>query len=515
MSEYLLSVRGISKSFPGIQALKNVDFDLRPGEVHALVGENGAGKSTLIKIISGVLQRDGGELSISDRRIDLRDPHHARSLGVSAIFQELSVIPDLTVAENVFLGSERSVVRRLLDRQRLFTKTREICEKYQLDLNPKAVVRGLSTAKQQLTEIVKAISSQPRIVVMDEPTSALTDEEARILFSIIADLKRQNAGIIYVTHRMNEVFKLADRVAVLRDGAMVADVPAADLTLDILVKHMVGREIELYQKSNRKKEELERLEPFLQVDGLSREGVFSDVGFTVRKGEILGVAGMVGSGRSEVMRALFGIDPLDRGEITIEGKKVSVRSPRDAIALGIGMLPESRKLQGLVLIHTVETNLTIVVLRRFLSWLLVNFRKITDYSLGRISEFDIKPGNPRMTVENLSGGNQQKVCISKWLSTNPRLLIVDEPTLGIDVRTKSDIHHLLRRLADQGAAIVMVSSEMEELLAHSDRIMVMNQGHVLGTFYNNELDQEKIMSLIVKDSMQRRSPAAEKTGAPS
>jgi ABC-type sugar transport system ATPase subunit len=505
MSEYLLSVRNVSKSFPGVQALKGVDFDLKPGEVHALVGENGAGKSTLIKIITGVLQRGGGELFLEDRKVEPRDPYHARSLGVSAIFQELSVIPDLTVAENVFLGRERAVLGGLLDRQRLFTKTREICEKYQLDLNPKAVVRGLSTAKQQMTEIVKAISSRPRIVVMDEPTSALTDEEARSLFAIIADLKSQGAGIIYVTHRMNEVFKLADRVAVLRDGAKVADVPVAELTLDLLVKHMVGREIELYQKSNKQKEELERLTPFLQVAGLSRDGVFSDVSFTLHKGEILGVAGMVGSGRTEVMRALFGIDRLDTGEITIEGKKASIRSPKDAISLGIGMLPESRKLQGLVLMHTVETNLTVVVLRRFLSWLLLSFKKITDYSLGRIREFDIKPGNPRMKAENLSGGNQQKVVISKWLSASPRILIVDEPTLGIDVRTKSDIHHLLRRLADDGAAVIMVSSEMEELLAHSDRILVMNQGRVLGTFYNNELDQEKIMSLIVNDSMGRRA----------
>jgi ABC-type sugar transport system ATPase subunit len=340
---------------------------------------------------------------------------------------------------------------------------------------------------------------------MDEPTSALTDEEARILFAIIHDLKQQNAGIIYVTHRMNEVSKLADRIAVLRDGALVADLPAAELDLDSLVKHMVGREIELYQKSNKNREELKGLEPFLRVDGLSRGKAFQEVGFTVHKGEILGVAGMVGSGRSEVMRALFGIDLVDRGEIFISGKKASIRNPKDAIALGIAMLPESRKLQGLILMHSVATNLTLVVLRRFVSWLRLSFRKLTEYSLGRIEEFDIKPGDPGMIMENLSGGNQQKVCISKWLSMQPRILIVDEPTLGIDVRTKSDIHHLLRRLANQGAAIIMVSSELEELLAHCDRIMVMNQGHLLGTFYNDELDQEKIMSLIIKDSMSRRS----------
>jgi ribose transport system ATP-binding protein len=514
MSGNLLSVRKVSKAFPGIQALKDVDFDLKPGEVHALVGENGAGKSTLIKIISGVLHKDTGDIFIAENRIDLRNPFHARSLGVGAIFQELSVIPSLSVAENVFLGSEKAVSKRLLDRKRLIAKTRDICVKYKLDLDPKATVEELSTAKQQLTEIVKAISSRPRIVVMDEPTSALTEEEARILYSIIDDLKQQNAGIIYVTHRMNEVFKLADRIAVLRDGALVADMPASELDLDSLVKFMVGREIELYRKSNKKREEMEGLEPLLQVKGLSRGRAFYDVGFTLHKGEILGVAGMVGSGRTEVMRALFGIDQVDRGEISINGEKAHIGSPKDAIALGIAMLPESRKLQGLVLMHSVAVNLTLVVLRRFISRLLVSFRKITEYSLGRIGEFDIKPGNPGMTVEKLSGGNQQKVCISKWLSLNPRILIVDEPTLGIDVRTKSDIHHLLRRLANQGAAIIMVSSEMEELIAHCDRILVMNQGHVLGTFFNDELDQEKIMSLIMKDSMNRRSTFVESEREP-
>jgi len=498
-----LTVRNVSKAFPGIQALNRVNFDLKAGEVHALVGENGAGKSTLIKIITGVLQKDAGELFIAEDKVELLNPHHARSLGIGAIFQELSLIPSLTVAENVFLGSEGT--RGRLDRRLLFKKTKDICTKYRLDLDPKALVEELSTARRQLTEIVKAIASQPCIVVMDEPTSALTDEESRILFSIIEDLKQQSVGIIYVTHRMNEVFRLADRVAVLRDGVMVADLLASELDLDSLVKHMVGREVELYEKSNRKREELESLEPLLQVNGLSREGVFHNVSFEAHKGEILGVAGMVGSGRSEVMRALFGIDQVDGGETSILGKRVNIRNPKDAIALGIAMLPESRKLQGLVLMHSVEMNLTQVILRKFISWLLVNFRKVREYSLERIDQFDIRPGDPRMALENLSGGNQQKVCISKWLSTKPRVLIVDEPTLGIDVRTKSDIHHLLRNLANQGVAIIMVSSEMEELLTHSDRIMVMNQGHVLGTFFNDELDQEKIMALIMKESMSRRS----------
>jgi ABC-type sugar transport system ATPase subunit len=507
-TRYLLEVEKVSKAFPGVKALQDVDFNLKPGEVHALVGENGAGKSTLIKIISGVYSKDQGTLKIRDVVENIVDPHHARRLGVGVIFQEFSLIPGLTVAENVFLANEQVKSRVILDRKTMFEKTQEIFDKYGIELDPRENVEDLSTARQQLTEITKALSLQPDIIIMDEPTSSLTDAETKILFKIIGDLKRNGVGIIYVSHRMDEIFQIADRVGVLRDGIMVDDVPIGELNLDKVVKMMVGREVELYESSSKPRESIEKLPARFEVRDMSSDGKFSAVSFQVKKGEILGVAGLVGSGRSEVMRAVFGVDSFEQGKILLEGREVRITSVRNAIDLGIALLPESRKLQGLVLMHNLVDNITLPILRRFLTRMrLLVHKNRREYTSTQVDEFDIRPGDIRMILENLSGGNQQKVSIAKWLSTNPKLLIVDEPTVGIDVRTKSEIHRLLRRLTEEGVSVIMISSEMQELLAHSDRVMVMNRGKVLGTFYNEDISQEKIMSLIMEDIMQKQGVA--------
>jgi ribose transport system ATP-binding protein len=503
---YLLEVETVSKAFPGVQALMDVDFNLRPGEVHALVGENGAGKSTLIKIISGVYTKDEGTLRVRNSTEEITDPHHARALGVGVIFQELSLIPGLTVAENVFLANEKVKSKVFLDRNRMFEEAKDLFTKYGINLNPRQYVSKLSTARQQLTEIVKALSLKPDILIMDEPTSSLSGAETKILFQIIEDLKKSGVGIIYVSHRMDEIFQIADRVGVLRDGIMVEDAPIGELDLDKVVKFMVGREVELYETSSKPRSTIENLPVKLEVQELSAGESFSDISFQVREGEIFGVAGLVGSGRSEVMRAIFGVDRFDSGRVVLDGKEIHISSVSHAIDLGIALLPESRKAQGLVLMHNLVDNITLPILRNFLKrFNMLTHRERREYTKAQVEEFDIRPGDIRMILENLSGGNQQKVCIAKWLTTKPKVLIVDEPTVGIDVRTKSEIHRLLRKLTEEGVAVIMISSEMQELLAHSDRVMIMNRGRQLGTFYNDEITQEKIMGLIMDDIIQNRT----------
>jgi len=497
----LLSVNNITKTFPGVKALQSVNFDLKSGEVHALVGENGAGKSTLIKIISGVYQKDEGEITIDGRVVQIRDAHHARKFGVGVIFQELSLVPTLTVAENIHLGNELVKSNFFLDRNKMFQVTEKMLKQFKIDLDPREMISKLSAAKQQITEIFKAISLNPKILIMDEPTASLSEAETKILFEIVEDLKERGVGIIYVTHKMNEVFHLADRVAILRDGILIDDCDIKELELDKVVKLMVGREVELYESSFKKKEEIKERKVKLEVRNLTSKNIFNDISFKLYESEILGVAGLVGSGRSEVMYSIFGIEKYDSGEIYLDGERVEIHSVNDAIGLGIAMLPENKKLQGLILMHDVARNITLPIIEQFVSvWLLKN-RSITDFANKRIKEFDIRPGNPKMIVQNLSGGNQQKVCIAKWLSTKPKILIVDEPTVGIDVKTKSEIHKLFRKLANEGVSIIMVSSEMPELLAHSDRILVMNNGRILGVFHNEETSQEEIMSMIVEDIM--------------
>ena len=498
----LLEVESVSKAYFGVQALKEVNFNLRPGEVHALVGENGAGKSTLVKIITGVVKNETGQIKIDGQPIKIKNPHHARQLGVATIFQELSQIPSLSVAENVFLGNE-SRKSGLLDRNTMIQQTTEILHKYGIDLDPTAPLNTLSAAQRQLAEIVKAISRKPKILIMDEPTSALSEVEAEIVFKIIEDFKKAGAGVIYVSHRMDEIFLIANRVTVLRDGSLIGDFSVSELDLDKVVKLMVGREVEIYESSRVERPPQEKIK--LQVKDLCKKGIFNNISFDLYHGEILGIAGLVGSSRSELAETIFGVSKIDSGQILLDGKEVKISSVADAMNLGIALLPESRHMQGLVLNHTVEQNMTLAILKKFAQAGFINYKNTAKLVSGKIDELDIRPKDAGKPVSFLSGGNQQKVVIAKWLLTKPQILIVDEPTAGIDVHAKSEIHRLIRTLAQSGVSIIMISSDMPELLAHSDRIMVMNKGRILGTF--QQTTQEKIMSLIMDDIIKNKMAA--------
>ena len=498
----LLEVKQLSKSYFGVQALKEINFSLRAGEVHALVGENGAGKSTLVKIITGVVKKDAGEITIEGQSVKIKNPYHASQLGIATIFQELSQIPTLNVAENVFLGNETKKLG-LLDRRTMTQQTMEILHKYGIELDPAAPINTLSAAQRQLAEIVKAISRKPKILIMDEPTSALSDVEAEIVFKIIEDFKKAGAGIIYVSHRMDEIFLIANRVTVLRDGNLIGDYPTSELDLNKVVNLMVGREVEIYESTRRAVSLHEKIK--LQVKNLTRKKVFSNISFDLHEGEILGIAGLVGSGRSELAQALFGIGKIDSGQILLDGKEVKIFSAADAMNFGMVLLPESRHIQGLVLNHTVEQNMTLAVLKKFTQAGIVNYKNTGRLVGEKIDELDIRPKDPKKIVSFLSGGNQQKVVIAKWLLTKPQILIADEPTAGVDVHAKSEIHRLIKTLAQSGISIIMISSEMPELLAHSDRILVMNKGRILAALQHTT--QEQIMSIIMDDIIKNKMAA--------
>ncbi len=505
----LVEMRHVSKSFSGVQALHNVSFDLSPGEVHGLVGENGAGKSTLVKILAGIEKPDAASVAVDGQEVTIRNAHHARQLGVAAIFQELSQIPTLSVAENVFLGQEIVKSRWFLDRAAMVRKTQQILDRYAIDLDPAATLTDLSAGECQLVEIVKAISLDARILIMDEPTASLTEGEARVVFQVIEDYKQTGAGIIYVSHRMEEVFAQTDRVTVLRDGRLVHCGRTEELDLRQTVRHMVGREVEIYESTRKTPDAA--LKPRMKVSRLCRAGQFADVSFELREGEILGIAGLVGSGRSELVEAIFGITRPDSGVIAIDGQTASITSVHDALRHGIALVPEDRHRKGLVLDHTLAQNMILPVLDDFCRMRLIDHRRASRLVDEKIGRLDIKPGDPRQIVNRLSGGNQQKVVIAKWLATGPEILIADEPTAGVDVHAKSEIHRLLRELTESGVSIILISSEMPELLAHSDRVMVMSQGRVLGIF--DEIRQEQIMSLIMKDMMKSEQMPREEVGS--
>ncbi|MDQ3694099.1 MAG: sugar ABC transporter ATP-binding protein [Chloroflexota bacterium] len=494
-------MEGISKFFPGVQALQGVDLAVFPGECLALVGENGAGKSTLMKILSGVYLPDEGRLAFDGAPVILSSPRQAQELGISIIYQEFNLMPNLTVMENVFVGREPNragfVRRRTMERQ-----TRDLLGQLGVRLRPDAVVRDLSVADQQMVEIAKALSTNARLVIMDEPTSALSETEVTALMQLIRQLKARGLGVIFITHRLDEVFQICDRITVLRDGQNVGSAPMAEVNPDWIVRTMVGRELgELFQKEAAAV--AVDAAPALEVRGLSRTGtrrdasaiVLEDVHLTVRAGEIVGLAGLVGSGRTEVVRALFGADPFDRGEILIDGRPVLVRSPRDAIRQGIGLVPEDRKTQALVLDLTVRENITLASLGDVVRSGFVRFRRERARAREFVEALRIRTPSLEQRVVNLSGGNQQKVVIAKWLALRPRVLIMDEPTRGIDIGAKAEVHHLMSELASEGVAILMISSELPEVLGMSDRVLVMRQGRISGELSRAEATQERIMAL--------------------
>ena len=483
----LLSVRAIEKSFPGVRALSGVSFDVAKGEVHALLGENGAGKSTLIKVVSGVFPPDRGEVIVDGKPVNLQRPDDARRAGVATIYQELLLFPDLTVAENIFMGHAPRARFGRLDWRAMREKTKELLASLEIhDLQADGIVGSLSVGNRQRVEILRALSQDARILIMDEPTAALTEYDVTRLFDIVRKLKARGVAVIYISHKLDEIFAIADRVTVLRDGAHVATKRVADTDAAELVQLMVGRKIEsLFPKVT-----VPIGEPVLEVKDLERRPLTRKVSLTVRAGEIVGLAGLVGSGRSELAQTIFGVTPAEGGEIRIRGRAVDIRSPAQARALGIAYVPEDRGTQGLVRPMTVRENFSLAALGK------VAFAGFIDRAAERkladegVKRFAVKTSSLEQVVGKLSGGNQQKIVLGKWLANRPQILILDEPTRGIDVGAKAEIHRLMGELAAQGLAVLMISSELPEVLGMSDRVLVMREGRIVAEFPRDEATQE-------------------------
>ena len=491
-SSAVLELQAISKAFAGIQALDTVSFDVRPGEVHALVGENGAGKSTLVRVITGAHLPDSGEMRVAGQTAHMRSPADARALGIAAIYQEPTLFPDLDVAENIFM--DRQPVRPGLRQIRwgsMYRQARQLIDQLGVRLDVRARVRGLSVADQQTVEIAKALSTESRVLIMDEPTASLSLREVDELFRIVRQLRAAGVGIVFISHRLEEVYVIADRITVLRDGKNAGRGAPADLPQDHLIQLMVGRTLDtLFPK-----EEAEIGEAVLQVENLSRQGIFRDISFELRRGEILGMAGLVGARRTEVARAIFGIDRPDGGRVLLDGRPVTIHSPRDALRHGITYLPEDRQHQGLILPMSISHNITLPILRELTAAGWIRQRQEQQVAQQEGQRLQVRgAASFKQAVRQLSGGNQQKVVLAKWLATRPRVIILDEPTRGIDVGTKAEVHRLISQLAGQGLAILMISSELPEILGMSDRILVMREGHLTGEFLGGEATQEKIMA---------------------
>jgi inositol transport system ATP-binding protein len=489
---YLLEVSHVRKTFPGVVALDDVSFALKAGTVHALMGENGAGKSTLMKVIAGDYLPDSGELILRGTSIRLQSPLDALENGIAMIHQELNLMPHMTVAENIWIRREPVSRLGFVNHRELNRRTAELFEQLNINIDPEVDVSSLSIASRQMVEIAKAVSYESEILIMDEPTSALTEKEVGHLFAIIRSLKAQGKGIVYITHKMNELFEIADSVSVFRDGRYIGTSDADKITRQEIIKMMVGREItHMFPK-----ETVPIGDVVLSVRNLSLAGVFSGVSFDVRAGEILGVAGLVGSGRSNVAETLFGVTPASSGTIQIRGEAIRIDSPAKALSLGMAFLTEDRKDTGCFLVLDIIENMEISVLnRKFTQAGFVQAKAVSAACLELVNKLRVKTPGLNERVENLSGGNQQKVLIGRWLLTDPQILILDEPTRGIDVGAKAEIHRLITVLAGQGVAVIMISSEMPEILGMSDRIMVMHEGRSTGILDRSDADQVKIMEL--------------------
>ena len=497
MSELLLKMKEISKAFPGVQALSNVDFELKKGEVHALLGENGAGKSTLMKVLTGIHKRDSGKIMYQGNEIEVPNTRTAQELGISMIHQELNLAPDLTVAQNIFIGREpKGMFGLFLDEKELNNMTSKLCKQLNIHLNPKDLVGNLSVAKQQMVEIAKALSFNSKVMIMDEPTAALTDTEIDALFDIIRKLKNDGVGIIYISHRMEELKRITDRATIMRDGTYIGTVNTNETSIDHIISMMVGRQVNQNQRPEVKNRDSDVV---LKVKNLNLGAAVKDVSFELHKGEILGFAGLMGAGRTEVARGIFGADRMDSGEIIINGNKVQIKSPSDAVKHGIGYLSEDRKRYGLLLEMDVKANITIAAMKEYLNLGSLNGAKIKKQSGELVKSLRIKTPSVNQLVKNLSGGNQQKVVIAKWLTRDSDILIFDEPTRGIDIGAKDEIYNLLNELAASGKSIIMISSELPEVLRMSHRVIVMCEGRITGELSNDEhISQESIMALATQ-----------------
>ena len=490
----LLSVSGIAKSFAGVQALRGVSFDLRPGEVHALVGENGAGKSTLIKVITGAHRPDAGSIEIEGHPVLHHSPQLARSLGIAVIYQQPALFPDLSVAENMALGYESGGLWRRIDWRARFARAKELLDRIGARIDPDAAVGTLTMPEQQMVEIAKSLGGRAKVLIMDEPTASLPEHEVENLFRVVRELKVQGVGIVYISHRLDELYALADRVTVLRDGQTVATKPMKEVERPELIRLMVGREISaIFPKRDVKQGDV-----VLETRGLTcRDSGLRDVSLTIRAGEILGLAGLVGAGRTELARVLFGLTPATGGEILLGGKPVTVRTPSQAVDLGIAYVPEDRRRHGVILEMPIAANATLAILRRLSRAGFLDFGRERQLAADYVEKLAVKTPSIDVPAGNLSGGNQQKVALARWLATEPKLLILDEPTQGIDVGAKSEIHKLMVDLAERGLAILMISSELPEALGMSDRIGVMRGGALAGILSRAEATQERVLALAL------------------
>jgi inositol transport system ATP-binding protein len=491
----------IAKRFPGVRALDDVDLEVLPGEIHALLGENGAGKSTLVRILSGAEQPDSGTIEFGGQSVTMASPHDAQRRGIVTIYQEFTLAPNMTIAENVFIGREPGP-GVFVNWRKMAAETRAITARLGLQMRPMSIVRDLNVAEQQMVEIARALSMKSRLIVMDEPTSALSSSEVEKLFRIVRDLKAQGLSIIFVTHRLEEVMQICDRYTVLRDGRLVGSGSITDTTIDGIIRLMVGRQVAALFAH---REITSAGDVALRVEGLTRRGnaqdgnatVLADVGFEVRRGEILGIAGLVGAGRTEMARAVFGADPFDSGRIIVDGHELRIRSPRDAIRHGIGLVPEDRKQQALFLALAVRTNLSMAAHERIKLW-----EVFIDEAAERamVEEYrkklNIRMASPEQLIASLSGGNQQKVTLARWLALRPKVLIVDEPTRGIDIGAKVEVHNLLFEMARSGIAVIAISSELPEVLAISDRIVTMREGRVTGEIKREDASEQILMSMM-------------------
>ncbi|MGB5823275.1 MAG: sugar ABC transporter ATP-binding protein, partial [Proteocatella sp.] len=468
-----IAMKGINKSFGGVSVLNDAEFEISDGEVHALMGENGAGKSTLMKILTGVYTRDSGTVAVDGREVLYKNPQEAEKDGIVFIYQELNSLEDLTVEANVFLGKEIHNSFGVCDKKIMIEKTNEILDKLGVNISPSEVMSDLSVGQQQMIEIAKALMVDAKVIIMDEPTAALTQSETSILFDVINSLRKKGVSIIYISHRMEEIFQLCDRVTVLRDGIYVGTSKISDINMNQVVKMMIGREIgERYPKRN-----TQIGEEILKIEGLTKKGKFENISFSVRKGEVLGVSGLMGSGRTEIMQAIFGNLAFDSGKIEIEGKSVIIKSPEQAIKYGIGFITEDRKEEGLMLEESIEKNISLTNLDKISRKNVVLDKKKEDDLVEKaIKDLNIRCFGPSHECKKLSGGNQQKVVFAKWIYSNPRILILDEPTRGVDVGAKKEIYTIMNELAGKGVAIIMVSSELPEILGMSDRVMVVREG---------------------------------------
>ena len=486
-----IEMRGIDKSFGSNQVLKQAGFTLESGEVHALMGENGAGKSTLMKILTGVYTKDAGTVLVDGKEVNYKNPQEAEKAGIDFIYQELNVMFDLTVEENLFMGKEIHGKFGICDRKAMQKKAREALNTLGVDISPKTVMSELSVGQQQMVEICKALMADAKVIIMDEPTAALTQSETVALFKVIESLRKKGVSMVYISHRMEEIFELCDRITVLRDGSYIGVKNIPETNMNEIVKMMIGREIgERYPSRDVKigKE-------VLKVKGLTRKGTFHDVSFSVRAGEVLGVSGLMGAGRTEIMQAIFGNLSYESGSIEIDGKEVKISNPRQAMEQGIGFITEDRKTEGLMLDKSIRENISLCNLGRISKSSVISKEAEKNMVAEAIKDLHIKCFGPYHECNNLSGGNQQKVVLAKWILTNPKILILDEPTRGVDIGAKKEIYSIINKLAAQGVAIIMVSSELPEVLGMSDNIMVVREGEVRGIISYEEANQERVMTL--------------------